>query len=49
MENCASYSLSPTNPGDVEESHEIEQYLYNLCSRLSNPVWFHLNKTQLAP
>lgn len=47
MENCASYSLSPTNPGDVEESREIEQYLYNLCS--SNPVWFHLNKAQLAP
>lgn len=47
MENCASYSLSPTNPGDGEESHEIELDLYNLC--LSGPFWFHLNKAQLAP
>lgn len=45
MEDCASYSLSPTNPGHVEESHETEQRLYNL----SSPFGFHLNKAHLAP
>lgn len=30
MENCASHSLSSTNPGDVEESREIQQPLQPL-------------------
>lgn len=43
MENCASHSLSSTNPGNVEESHEIQQPLQPFESLFVSP------QSQLAP
>lgn len=48
MENCASYSLSSTNSGDVEESHDTLELLFNLCHLLSNPSLKYLNEPQLT-